>query len=138
MNRSGRAKRNKVIGFRIRLGTAILNVQVQLDKKIVFLIARLQQGKFLSHRDSIRRGLLAADAAVRIARQRKFRKDGLGGVINYRADGHVFRGIQNHRFRVFGDVLEHHRLGDATTAIRQAQLDVGIAQRLSFFGKTRT
>src|SRR5438128_8217219 len=56
MNRRCRAQRHKVITLRVRFCTGVLNVHIQLDKKIVLLLARLQQGKFLSDRDSISRG----------------------------------------------------------------------------------
>ncbi len=104
--------------------TGVLNVHVQIDKKIVLLLARLQQGKFLSDRDSIRRGQFAADTAVGLVRQCKFRKHRLCGVINHRADGRVPRGIHDHPLGVFGDLIEHYRLSDAAAAIRQAQFDV--------------
>ena len=124
MNWRRRTKRDKVIAVRVRLCTGVLNVHIQFNKKIVFLLARLQHGKFLSDCDSVGRSSLAADTAVGLARQCKFRKRGLCRVINHGADRRVLWGIQDHALGVFGDLIEHHRLRDAAAAIRQAQLDV--------------
>jgi len=49
----------------------------------------------------------------------------------------VLRGIQGHALRIFGDVIEHNRLGDAAAAVREAQFRVLIAQRLKFFREGR-
>src|SRR5206468_12933065 len=74
MNRCRRTERDEVVRVCVRLYTRVLNVQIQLEKKIVFLLTRLQQRKFLSNCDSVRRGALAPNAAVGLTRQRKFRK----------------------------------------------------------------
>ena len=124
MHRCRRTERDEVVSVRVRLRTRVLNVQIQLEKKIVFLLARLQQRKFLSNCDSVRRGALAPNAAVGVTRQRKFRKRGLCGVINHRADRHVLGRIQDHALSVFGDVIEHNRLGDAAAAVGEAQFEI--------------
>src|SRR5258705_11120642 len=64
MNRRRRTERDEVVSLRVWLGTRVLNVYVEVEKKIVFLLARLQQRKFLSNCDSVRHGALAPDAAV--------------------------------------------------------------------------
>src|SRR5262249_18019177 len=64
MNRCRRTERDEVVSVCVRLCTRVLNVYVQFEKKIVLLLARLQQRKFLSNCDSVRRGALAPNAAV--------------------------------------------------------------------------
>src|SRR4029077_19673498 len=68
MPRCRRTERDEVVSVRVRLRTRVLNIQVQLDKKIVFLLTRLQQRKLLSNCDSVRRGALAPNGAVGIPR----------------------------------------------------------------------
>src|SRR4030095_7820152 len=63
MNRSRRTERDEVVSVCVRLRTRVLNVQIQLEKKIVFLLARLQQRKFLSDCDSVRCRTFAPNAA---------------------------------------------------------------------------
>jgi hypothetical protein len=124
MNRCRRTERDEVVSLRVRLCTGVLNVYVEVEKKIVFLLARLQQRKFLSDRDSVRHGALAPNAAVGLTRQRKLRKRGLCGVVNHRADGHVLGRIQGHVLSVFADVIEHNRLGNAAAAVSEAQFEI--------------
>src|SRR4030095_14057198 len=77
MNRCRRTEGDEVVSLRVRLCTCVLNVYVEIEKKIVFLLFRLQQRKFLSNCDSVRRATLAPNAAVGLTRQRKLRKRGL-------------------------------------------------------------
>ena len=135
MNRCRRTEREEVISVCVRLRACVLNIEIQLEKKIVFLLAGLQQRKFLSDCDSVRRGALAPNAAVGVTRQRKFRKHGLCRVINHRADRHVLGRIQDHALSVFGDVIEHNRLRDAAAAVSEVQFEIRIAQRLDLFRK---
>ena len=124
MNRCRRTERDEVVRVCVRLRACVLNVEIQLKKKIVFLLVRLQQRKFLSDCDSVRRGSLASNATVGVTCQREFRKHGLCGVINHRADRHVLGRVQDHALGVFGDVVEHDRLRNAATAVSEAQFEI--------------
>jgi len=42
MHWSRRTERDKIVSVCVRLGARVLNIEIQLKKKIVFLLARLQ------------------------------------------------------------------------------------------------
>src|SRR6185369_17233881 len=69
MDRRRRTERDKVVSVCMRLCTRVLNIQSQVEKKIVFLLVRLEQRKFLSNCGSIRRDTLEPNAAVGFTRQ---------------------------------------------------------------------
>src|ERR1041384_1540079 len=64
MNRCRRTERDEVVTVCVRLCTCVLNVYVEVEKKIVFLLLRLQQRQFLLNCDPVWQDAVAPNAAA--------------------------------------------------------------------------